>query len=312
MKLLFMGTPHFSIPFLEAVLREHEVLGVVTQPDKPRGRGLKVKPSPVKEFALARGLKVLTPAKLDDDFKRDIEILSPEVVVVAAYGRFLPDWLLEFPPKGCLNVHPSLLPKFRGPAPIQRAIMAGEKETGVSIIKLVPEMDAGDVYAVRKVPIDDTDNVGSLERKLATAGADLLLEVLRGIESGSIKPLSQDHSKATYAPKIQKEEMLIDWKKSAVEIRNLVRALSPSPGARSFYKGRVIKILEAEVADLNGTPGTVLLAHPKRGLIVAAGNESLKIETLKPEGKKEMKGEEFVRGYRVQEGDIFTSQKAGC
>lgn len=305
MRLIFMGTPSFSLPFLEALLKEHELLAVITRPDKPRGRGLKLKPSPVKEFAEKRGLRVLTPQKLGEKFKKVLMELNPEAIVVAAYGKILPSWLLNLPPKGCLNVHPSLLPKFRGAAPIQRAILQGERETGVSILKLSEEMDAGDIYASVKVDIEEDDDYGSLEKKLAAAGSSLLLEVLRNVEEGKIKPLPQDHSKATYAPKIEKEETLIVWRKDAEKIRNLIRALSPKPAAKTFFKGKEIKILKAKLESVQGKPGEVILAHPKRGLIISAGKEGLKIEKLKPEGKGEMSGEEFVRGYRIREGDFF-------
>jgi methionyl-tRNA formyltransferase len=300
-----MGTPSFSLPFLEALLREHELLAVVTQPDKPKGRGLKLKPSPVKELAEKMNLKVLTPQKLDEEFKKVLMGLNPEVIVVAAYGKILPNWLLNLPPKDCLNVHPSLLPRFRGAAPIQRAIIQGERVTGVSIIKLSEEMDAGDIYASVEVVIEEDDDYASLEKKLAAAGSDLLLEVLRKLEKGEIEPVPQDHSKATYAPKIEKEEMVIVWKENAEKIRNLVRALSPKPCAKTFFKGKEIKILKTSLEDIQGEPGEVILAHPKRGLIISAGKGSLKIERLKPEGKGEMSGEEFVRGYRIKEGEFF-------
>ncbi len=300
-----MGTPFFSLPFLQALHREHELLTVVTQPDKPRGRGLKLKPSPVKELAEKMNLKVLTPQKLDEKLKQVLMGLNPEAIVVVAYGKILPNWLLNLPPKGCINVHPSLLPKFRGAAPIQRVIIQGERVTGVSIIKLSEEMDAGDIYASLEVAIEEDDDYGSLEKKLAAAGSNLLLEVLRKLEDGMIKPVPQDHSKATYAPKIEKEKTFIVWKENADKIRNLIRALSPKPGAKTFFKGKEVKILRASLEEIQGRPGEVIFAHPKRGLIVSTGKGSLKIERLKPEGKGEMSGEEFVRGYHIEEGEFF-------
>jgi methionyl-tRNA formyltransferase len=305
-----MGTPSFSLPFVEAVLEKHDVLAVVTQPDKPRGRGLKLKPSPVKKFAEKRGIRVLTPQTLDLGFKLLLQELNPETIVVAAYGKILPPWLLKLPPKGCLNVHPSLLPKFRGAAPIQRAILEGEKETGVSIMKLVEEMDAGGVYASARVSIEEDDDYASLEKKLSEVGSKLLLQVLREIEEGRAEAVPQDPSQATFALKIKKEETYIDWRQEAQKIRNLIRALSPKPGARAFFKRKEIKILKATLEDVQEKPGEVVLAHPKHGLIVSAGKGGLKIEKLKPEGKRDMSGEEFVRGYHIKEGDFFQSQKS--
>jgi methionyl-tRNA formyltransferase len=305
MKIVFMGTPLFALPFLKALDNCHEVVGVVTQPDRPRGRGQKPSPSPVKIEALRRGLSVITPQELDDDFEVWLDEGEPEAIVVAAYGRILPAWLLDYPPLGCLNVHPSLLPKYRGAAPIRRALMDGEKVTGVSIIYLSEELDAGDILAQREVVIEDKDCHTSLEEKLSKIGTRLLLEVLAKLEKGELKPKPQDDQQATTAPKIEKEEMEIDWSKSSLEVRNLVRSLALYPGAFTFVQGKRLKVLEVEEVnlDVKGRPGEVVLAHPKEGFVVACGQGSLKLVTVKPEGGKSMQGKDFLLGHAVKEGE---------
>ncbi len=305
MKVVFMGTPRFALPFLQALDNCHEVVGVVTQPDRPRGRGQKLAFSPVKAEALRRGLPVVTPQELDDDFEIWLDERDPKAIVVAAYGRILPTWLLDYPPLGCLNVHPSLLPKYRGAAPIRRALMAGEKVTGVSIIYLSEELDAGDVLAQKEVFIEDEDCHTALEEKLSKTGARLLLEVLARLEEGELKSKPQNGQQATLAPKIEKEEMKIDWSRSSQEVRNLVRAMAFEPGAFTFVHGKRLKVLKVKEVDLaaSAQPGEVVLAHPKKGFVVACGQGGLRLVTVKPEGSKEMRGEDFLLGHPVKVGE---------
>lgn len=305
MKIVFIGTPRFALPFLQALDNFHKVVGVVTQPDRPRGRGQKPTPSPVKVEALQRGLSIVTPQKLDDEFEVWLDESEPEVIVVAAYGRILPAWVLNYPPFGCLNVHPSLLPKYRGAAPIRRALIKGEEVTGVSIIYLLEELDAGDILAQKEVVIEDEDCYTTLEEKLSKVGARLLLEVLAKLGKRDLSPKPQNSQQATTAPKIEKEETEINWLKSSREVRNLVRAMALKPGAFTFIQGKRLKVLEANEVDLNSSaqPGEVVLAHPKKGFVVACGQGGLKLVTVKPEGGRVMKGENFLLGHAVKEGE---------
>lgn len=305
MKIVFIGTPRFALPFLQALDNFHKVVGVVTQPDRPRGRGQKPTPSPVKVEALQRGLSIVTPQKFDDEFEVWLDESEPEVIVVAAYGRILPAWVLNYPPLGCLNVHPSLLPKYRGAAPIRRALMKGEEVTGVSIIYLLEELDAGDILAQKEVVIEDEDCYTTLEEKLSKVGARLLLEVLAKLGKRDLSPKPQNSQQATTAPKIKKEETEINWLKSSREVRNLVRAMALKPGAFTFIQGERLKVLEANEVDLNSSaqPGEVVLAHPKKGFVVACGQGGLKLVTVKPEGGRVMKGENFLLGHAVKEGE---------
>ncbi|MEO2066416.1 MAG: methionyl-tRNA formyltransferase [Desulfurobacteriaceae bacterium] len=306
LKVVFMGTPDFAVPSLKALKEAgYEVPLVVTQPDKPAGRGKRLKPPPVKVEAEKLGLKVYQPEKIKDnrELMELLKEISPDLIVVAAYGKILPKWLLEVPKYGVINVHASLLPKYRGASPIQAALLNGEKETGVTIMKVIPELDAGDVISQRKVEITEEDNAQTLHDKLSRLGAELLVETIPKFISGEVKPVPQDNSKATYCPKITKEMGRIDWGKSAEEIFNMVRAFTPWPGAFSHYKGKMVKLSKVLPVEGEGKPGEVIEA--KRRLVVATGKGALEILRIKPEGRKEISGEEFIRGYRVKSGDIF-------
>ena len=259
MRIVFMGTPQFSVPILESLIDIHDVVLVVTQPDKLVGRKQTVESSPVKKSALAHGLSVFQPIKIKDDFQTVLDA-EPDIIITAAFGQFIPKEVLEFPRLGCINVHGSLLPKYRGGSPIQTSIIKGEKETGITIMYMASKMDAGNIIKQRSIPILDTDDNGSMFEKLSILGRDLLLETLPSIIDGSNPSIPQDESKVTYAFNIKHEEQFINWNSSSENIVNLVRGLSPAPTALTSINGVVIKIYQAVKVDLNldGKPGEVL------------------------------------------------------
>jgi methionyl-tRNA formyltransferase len=306
LKVVFMGTPEFAVPSLEKLVEEgYEIPLVITQPDKPAGRGKKLKPPPVKLLAVEKGIPVVQPESLkgNEELKKRLEELELDLIVVVAYGKILPPWILEIPKFGVLNVHASLLPKYRGASPIQSALLNGESETGVTVMKISEKLDAGDILTQRKVKIEETDNAQTLHDKLSKAGAELLTETIPLYVSGKIKPTPQNEEEATYCFKITKEMGKIDWKRPAREIFNKVRAFTPWPSAYTFFRGKRVQILKVSLINREGEPGEVL--EVKDNLIVGAGEGALKIELLKPEGKREMTGADFVRGYRVKVGDKF-------
>lgn len=311
MRVLFMGTPDFAVAALKAIMNAgHTVVGAVTQPDKPKGRHLHLEPPPVKLVALEACLPVYQPQKLTDGFKSTVAPLTPDVVVVAAYGKIIPKWLLELPRHGCINIHASLLPKYRGAAPVQRAIMSGEEETGITIMQIDEGLDTGDILLQEKISIGPNETASELESRLARLGAKLLVETLDKLAEGASIAQPQDGSQATYAAKIEKEETMIDWSVPAEKIRNTIRALNPHPGAHTYYQGMRVKIWRAELdlLDLQATsqasvPGTVLFADSRSGLVVATATNPLRLEEVQPEGKNRMSGAEFVRGYRLSPGD---------
>lgn len=312
MKIVFMGTPYFAVPSLEILNKsKHEIVSVVTVPDKPAGRGQKVKYSPVKEYALSHNLSVLQPEKLADAyFKEQLSAYHADVFVVVAF-RILPEEIFSIPPKGTINLHSSLLPKYRGAAPINWAIINGESETGVSTIFINKEVDAGNLLLQKKISISDEDTAGDLHDKLAEVGAALLLQTVNGIEKNSLIAKNQIGD-ITKAPKLTRELGNIDWTKSNSEIKNLVRGLAPRPGVYSFLNKKLIKFFEVERVfenSISGKPGEVISADSKAGiLIVATGNGQLEIKTLQPEGKRRMSAGDFLRGYQVKPGVRFGSE----
>ncbi|WP_457678427.1 methionyl-tRNA formyltransferase [Thermovibrio sp.] len=302
-----MGTPHFAVPSLKRLYEAgYQISLVITQPDRPAGRGKKITPPPVKVEAQRLGIEVYQPEKVkeNEELYRKLKEISPDFIVVAAYGKILPKWLIELPKFMTVNVHASLLPKYRGASPIQAALLNGEKETGITIMKVIPELDAGDILSQKRVEIKEEDDAQTLHDRLAELGGELLVETLPKVVSGEVKPVPQDESKATYCPKIAKEMGRVDWSLPAERIFNMVRAFTPWPGAHTFFKGKRIKITKAKPVELGGEAGKVIRAGKE--LIVGAGKGALKVERLKPEGRKEITGEEFVRGYRVKEGDAFS------
>lgn len=299
-RILFMGTPDFAVSSLEAIVAAgYQVAGVVTQPDRPVGRKQVLTPPPVKVAAERHGLPVLQPEKIKQESAlQEILALAPDLIVTAAYGQILPNALLEQPRLGCINVHASLLPKYRGGAPIHKCIVEGEKETGVTIMYMVEALDAGDMLAKVTVPIGERDTVGILHDKLAEAGARLLVDTLPRLIAGELEPVPQNHAEATYAPNIKREDERIDWTRSAEQIYNQVRGLNPWPVAFTTCQGKVWKIWWVEKQELSGqhgVPGTVL-RRDADGLTVACGTGTVTITELQPEGKKRMSMRDFLQG----------------
>ncbi len=306
MNLVFMGTAAFAVPSLERLLAaDYAVLAVVTQPDRPRGRGQRVAPSPVKLGALAHGCPILQPASAAEaEFLAQLEALEPEIIIVVAYGQLLPPALLAIPAKGCANVHASLLPKFRGAAPINWALIRGERETGVTIMLLDETLDTGPILLQSKVKIDPTDNVQTLQDRLAVVGAESLLKALEGIEAGVLKPVPQDHSQATYAPKLRKEHGIIRWDRRAIELANLIRGVTPRPGAFTVHAGAPLKIWRASVitAPGAGRPGQIAKVDA-HGAWVETGDGYLVLEEVQPAGGRKMEIAAYARGHPLLSGD---------
>lgn len=308
MKVVFMGTPEFAVPILRALILSHDVGLVVTQPDRPKGRGRNISSPPVKSLAIEYNIPVVQPTKLKGNIEAYnlIKETKPDIIVVAAYGNILPKEILTLPPMGCINVHASLLPKYRGAAPINWAIINGEKVTGISIVKMSEKLDAGDIILMKPVEISDKDNALTLNSKLSQVGADALIEALNMIENGTAQYLSQDEDEATYAPMLSKDVGHINWGKTKREIVNLVRGTWPWPGAYFCMNGKVIKVLECSInnEEINGRPGEVVKVD-KEGLCVACADGSIRITMLQPEGKRAMSVDEYIRGNRVEAGTIL-------
>ena len=301
--MLFLGTPAWAVPSLEGLLETGvEVAAVVTNPDRPAGRGMELKPPPVKETAVAAGLDVIQPAGArSPEFLDQINALAPDVAVVVAYGSILPTSVLDAVPHGFVNVHFSLLPEYRGAAPVQRAVMDGKKETGVSIMVLTEGMDEGPVVATAATTIDPSETSGELGERLAGIGATLLTQSLPGYVDGSIEPVPQDDSLATYAPKITTDEARIDWKRPASQIHDLVRGLNPAPGAWSTFRDTRIKVHATSASAATGLePGEI---GGDADLLVGTGDGTIRLEDVQPAGKKRMDGSEMKRGMRPEPGE---------
>ncbi|MEK7679735.1 MAG: methionyl-tRNA formyltransferase [Deltaproteobacteria bacterium] len=309
-KVIFMGTPEFALPSLDALVHAgFDVLAVVTQPDKPKGRGRAVEASPVKKRAVALNIPVYEPAKVSEpSFIDAVKALAPDFIVVVAYGKILPKALLDIPRRGCVNAHASLLPKHRGASPINRAIINGDKETGVCAMLMDEGMDTGPVLLCEKTPIGDDETAEGLSKRLSEIGATLIVQTLEHMLEGNIRPQAQSSNGATYALPLKKEDGLIDWNKGAHEVKNLVRGLYPWPGAYTRWKDVLIKIHKAQVAEnsgaVSGAPGAVVDAQ--EGVIrVKCGSGVLNIIELQPESKRRMSAADFVKGYRLKQGDSF-------
>jgi methionyl-tRNA formyltransferase len=299
-----MGTPTFARRIIEGLLaRPDPVVGVVCQPDRPRGRGLTVEAPEVKALALERGLPVLQPERVRDPGLVDaLRALAPDLVVVAAYGRILPRALLDLPPRGCINVHGSILPRHRGAAPIAHAIMAGDVETGVSIMEMTEEMDAGDVLLVRRTPIASDDTTGTLGERLAALGAAAVGEAIDGIRAGTLRAQPQPPEGVTFAPKIEREQARLDWTRPAVELERVVRAMQPAPAAFTIAGDRLLKVHRAALARAaHGSPGSVLAAGGA-GIDVATGDGALRLVEVQLEGKKRMAARVFLAGHPLPPG----------
>lgn len=306
MRIVFMGTPDFAVPVLESLCDAgHEVAAVVTQPDKPRGRGKEMQYTPVKKSALERDIKVYQPEKVkDEEFVQILKEINPDVVVVVAFGQILPSVILDMPKYGCINVHASLLPKYRGAAPIQWVIIDGEKETGVTTMKMDKGLDTGDMLLKTIVSIDEKETGGSLHDKLACVGGTLIVETLKGIEEGSIIPEKQDSAKSNYAKMLDKKLGKIDFSKPAAEIERLIRGLNPWPSAYTSLNGKTLKIWDADVRnEKTDMPYGMITEVTNDEISVSTGNGLLIIRELQLEGKKRMDTESFLRGYKVEKGE---------
>lgn len=306
MKVLFMGTPDFAAVTLDKLIHsKHDLIGAVTQPDKQKGRGQEVSFSPVKELALAHSVPVYQPNKAKEpEFLEKVKELAPEVIVVAAFGQILPKALLEIPPYGCINVHGSLLPKYRGAAPIQYSIIDGEQETGITIMYMDVGIDTGDMILQSSLPIAKDETGGSLFDKMAQLGADLLLEALDQLEAGTAVRIPQDNDKATYVKMLNKDMGELDFTQSADKLERLIRGLNPWPSAYTYLDGKTLKLWQAGVEAMDAgdaEPGQVIELR-KDALVVAAGEGVLVIRELQLEGKKRMTADAFLRGSRLPLG----------
>lgn len=307
MKVLFLGSDSFAIPTLAALHgSKHEVLAVVTQPDKPAGRGQKTTPCPVAMVAKEHGFHLLQPEKISDPkIVEALRRLGADVIVVAAYGQFIPSELVKSAPHEAVNIHPSLLPKYRGAAPIQWALLNGDTITGVTTMKVAPEMDAGDIYLQCSTPIDEVETAADLYKRLGEIGAELLLETLKQIKGGTLKGTPQNKEKIVLAPKLKKEEGLLEWNNPAEKLFNRVRALNPWPGTFTFLQGKRLKVLEAAPVEMNSqlAPGAVI--ENKKGIIVACGKGALCLLELQLEGKNGMSAADFLKGHPLKIGEIL-------
>lgn len=310
-RIIFMGTPDFAVPALTRLLAGPDrVVAVVTQPDRKKGRGRKLSPPPIKTMALEHGIPVLQPTKIKtDDFLTMLKSYKADLIVVAAYGRILPPSILDLPPLGCINIHGSLLPRHRGAAPIQWAILKGDQQAGVTIMRIEEEMDTGDILLPAAIEIAGDETAGSLFTKLSELGGKTLMEALDLLRQGKLTPTPQDHGLATMAPPLKKEDGKIDWTRPAIELHRLIRGLDPWPMASSFLKGKRTRLFSPEVIykDTDLAPGTIL-SGTRQGLLVATGENCLLIRELQPEGKKRMAAKAFLCGHPFRPGDAFTRE----
>ncbi len=306
MKVIFMGTPDFAVPSLEALLQHHEVLAVVTQPDKPRGRGKKMAFSAVKERALQSGIDVLQPNKVRESaFIEQLKAYAPELIAVTAFGQILPEEILNMPKYGCINVHGSLLPKYRGAAPLQWAVINGEKQTGITTMYMAKGMDTGDMLLKESISITPEDTYGSVHDKMKHLGANLLLKTIEGLQKGTIVPVAQNEKEATYAPMLTKEMGHIDWSKNTQQIIHLIHGLDPAPTAYTMYQGEMLKIWQAEkTQQISGRVGEIT-AIEKRGFVVTTGDGSMLVTQVQAKGKKRMGADAYLRGNKMEIGTIL-------
>jgi len=306
MRVVFMGTPDFAVPSLQGLIdKGYDIVGVVTQPDRPKGRKQVLTKSPVKRLAENNGLEIFQPEKIKD--KEAIQHVlnwQPDILVTAAYGQIIPVELLETPRYKAINVHASLLPKYRGAAPIHQSIIQGEQETGITIMYMVKELDAGAILSQVKVPIEERDTVGTLHDKLSIAGAKLLVETLEKLQKGEITPIPQNDQLATFAPTLKRKDEMIDWNKTSFEIYNQIRGLNPWPVAFTYFQDKVFKIWWADPIpyDHHEPPGTVLEAG-KEKLIVASKDGALDLKEVQPSGKRKMDIVSYLQGAKVAEGE---------
>ncbi|MFU0823935.1 methionyl-tRNA formyltransferase [Clostridium sp.] len=308
MKIVFMGTPEFSVPSLQAIIDNFEVEAVFTQPDKPKGRGKKISMSPVKELALKHGIKVYQPERLkrEPQIIEELRNMKPDFIVVVAYGQILPKEVIDIPKYACINLHASLLPKYRGAAPINWAIIKGEKKSGNTTMLMDVGLDTGDMLLKQEVTITEDMTAGELHDILMKDGAELLVETVKGVYKGEIKPEKQNDSETCYASMLNKEMAGIDWKLSSREIHNLIRGLNPWPIAYTNYGNQIMKIYKSSVLDKESekAPGTILSVSDK-GIEVACGEGVLLVKEIQFPGKKVLKVEQYIKGNKIEEGTIL-------
>jgi methionyl-tRNA formyltransferase len=303
MRIIFMGTPEFACPTLKTLIdRGENVIAVVTQPDRPKGRGQQTLPPPVKVLAEQHGIPVMQPVKVrHPDAIEEIRALNPDLIVVIAFGQILPKALLEIPKHGCINVHASLLPYYRGAAPLNWCIINGETETGVTTMMMDVGLDTGDMLLKKSTPIDADEDTRSLHDRLSVIGAELLAETIDELAAGKLVPEKQDDSLTCYAPMLKKEDGQIDWSKDAASIKNLVRGMTPWPGAYSYLDDKILKVYRVQTGTSEGAPGSVISAG-RNGIEVACGKGSIVIEELQLEGKKRLAAADFVAGCKLEPG----------
>lgn len=310
LRIIFMGTPDFAVPSLKALVKEgYEIITVITQPDRPKGRGQKLSASPVKEEALRLGLTVIQPEKINtQEVIKEIRLLNPDLIVVVAFGQILPLEILSLPPLGCINVHASLLPRYRGAAPIHWAIIQGEKESGLTTMLMDQGLDTGDMLLNEKVSILKDMTSGELHDLLALKGAILLIKTIKLWQQGQIKPVSQKELPSSYAPLLKREHELIHWEQPVEQIHNQIRGLNPWPGAYTHFAESILKIWEAKIYTLNDSgqePGTVTFCIKGQGFVVQTGQGQLLVTQVQPMGKKRISAESFINGYHLEVGYAF-------
>ena len=306
-KIIFLGTPEFAIPSLEGLYEKENVIAVVTQPDKPKGRGLKPSPSPIKTWALSKGLKVLEPLKLkDSQVIETFKSFLPDLIVVCAYGKILPKELLEIPKFGCWNIHASLLPKYRGASPINWAILEGEKETGITIILMDEGLDTGPILLQKKIPILEEDNAITLAKKLSLLGKEAILEAIELHKKGILKPFPQPEEGISYAPILKKEDGFFTFEESAKIIERKTKAFLPWPVAFTYYKNKLLKVFSAKAIPIEHKekPGTILDIN-KEGILVATSENAILLKEVQLEGKKKISAYEFACGQRLKAGALL-------
>lgn len=308
MNIVYMGTPDFAVPALEKLIKKYNVTAVVTQPDKPKGRGKKIIFSPVKELALKNNIEVFQPEKVkDENFIKEMEKLNPDIIVVAAYGQILNEKILNLPKYGCINIHGSLLPKYRGAAPIQWSIINGEEKTGVTIMYMEKGLDTGDMILKKEILINKEDTYGSVHDKMSLVGAEAVIEAIEMIEKGNVNAQKQDDTLSSYAVMISKDIGHIDWNKNSNEIINLIRGLNPAPIAYTFYKDEVLKIWEAEqiCCELEMKNGEIIDVMPKKGILVKTNDSAILIKEIQQKGGKKMSCPDYLRGHNIKKGTIL-------
>ncbi|MBQ8653955.1 MAG: methionyl-tRNA formyltransferase [Clostridia bacterium] len=309
MRIVFMGTPDFAVPSLKALCENgYDVVGVFTQPDRPKGRGNKVVMSPVKEYALSRNIPVFQPQRIKRDGVEDLKALAPDLCVTAAFGQILSQEILDIPPMGTINVHASLLPRHRGSAPINWAILQGDSEVGVTTMMTARGIDNGDMLLKSVTPYQPGETAGELTVRLSEDGAKLLLDTLKELENGTLKRIPQDESAMTYDPMLTKEMGVIDWSRSAGDIVNRIHGLNPWPGCTSAWEGARLKWLRAEIADGEGRSGEIITADPKAGLVIAAGEGAVRILQMQAPGGKPMNPKDYLRGHPMAVGTVLKEE----